>query len=434
LNNILNRAPLTNCTFTISDFKQMKKKVLNWAQRFNTFCFLDNHQYQLVPHTMECLLAAGIKRKISCNTGDALKQLQQFIDKNNTWLFGHLGYELKNEIEQVSSSHPDHILFPDLFFFEPEIIIRLNEKELFIEAGEAEKIFEEINEQKSLVATSSDEIKIQSRISKKEYISVINQLRQHILRGDCYEINFCQEFFAEHTFVDPVNLYKKLCAVSPNPFSALYKVNDQWLICASPERFLKKSGNEILSQPIKGTSKRIIGDKEKDKLNKEELRHSAKDRSENVMVVDLVRNDLAKVCKEGTVTVDELYGIYSFPQVHQMISTISGELKENICFTDIIKAMFPMGSMTGAPKKRVMELIEKYEKTRRGIFSGAVGYISPEGDFDFNVVIRSILYNAASGYLSFQAGSGITFYSDAEKEWEECLLKTEAMQMILKTG
>jgi para-aminobenzoate synthetase component 1 len=212
----------------------------------------------------------------------------------------------------------------------------------------------------------------------------------------------------------------------------LYKIDDRWLICSSPERFLKKQGNRILSQPIKGTAKRFSGDGKRDKMSKDALSNSIKDRSENVMVVDLVRNDLAKVCKEGTVGVDELYGIYSFPQVHQMISTISGEQDIDISFTDIIKAAFPMGSMTGAPKKRVMELIEQYEKTKRGIFSGAVGYISPDGDFDFNVVIRSIMYNATANYLSFQAGSGITFYSDPENEWDECLLKAAAMKKVLE--
>ena len=224
---------------------------------------------------------------------------------------------------------------------------------------------------------------------------------------------------------------------SPNPFSALYKLEDKWLICASPERFLKKEGNKILSQPIKGTSSRFLKDDSKDKKSKEELYASEKDRSENVMVVDLVRNDLARVCNEGTVKVDELFGIYSFPQVHQMISTVSGELKDKISFSEIIKSTFPMGSMTGAPKRRVMELIDQYERSGRGIFSGAVGYITPENaygqaGFDFNVVIRSIMYNASEKYLSFMAGSGITFYSDAEKEYEECLLKAEAMRGAVK--
>ncbi len=429
---ILTTRALTNCTFTINDFEELKQKVLNWIQRFSTFCFLDNHQYQTEPHTVECLLAAGVKRQLKAEPGNALEQLQQFINERPGWLFGHLGYDLKNEIEKLSSSHPDRIQFPGLFFFEPEIVIRFNEKEMNIDASNPEEIFAEIN-----VATLPDSmtikrVGIQNRVSKKEYKQIVERLKEHILRGDCYEINFCQEFFAENVVIDPITIYKKLSIISPNPFSALYKVNDQWLICASPERFLKKQENKILSQPIKGTTKRVTGDAEEDKQSRNELSKSAKDRSENVMVVDLVRNDLAKVCKEGTVKVDELFGIYSFPQVHQMISTVSGELKNNISFRDIIYATFPMGSMTGAPKKRVMELIEQYEKTKRGIFSGAVGYISPDGDFDFNVVIRSIMYNAASKYLSFQAGSGITFYSDPENEWEECLLKAEAMKRVLE--
>ena len=275
-------------------------------------------------------------------------------------------------------------------------------------------------------------IPIKNKIQKEEYLAVIRQLKQHILRGDCYEINFCQEFFSDSVVIDPLTAYKKLNEFSPNPFSALYKLEDKWLLCASPERFLKKEGPKILSQPIKGTSKRIPGNTVSDNKSKEDLLQSNKDRSENVMVVDLVRNDLSKVCEEGTVQVDELFGIYSFPQVHQMISTISGELKKKISFSEIIRATFPMGSMTGAPKKRVMELIEQYETTKRGIFSGAVGYISPDGDFDFNVVIRSIMYNGSSGYLSFQTGSAITFYSDPEKEWEECLLKAEAMKKVFQ--
>lgn len=430
----MNSVSLTNHSFTVSNFEETKQKLLNWATRFSSFCFLDNHQYQTKPHTVECLLAAGVKRELRADAGTAFNQLQQFIESEadrTGWLFGHLGYDLKNEIEQLSSSHPDGIGFPDLFFFEPEIVIRLNKDEMTIETKDAEKIYEEILSETLQTQVVHHPVKIQSRLSREEYISIIDKLKQHILRGDCYEINFCQEFFSENTLINPVLLYKQLSAVSPNPFSALYKMNDRWLICASPERYLKKQGVRILSQPIKGTSQRVIGDKDEDELSKKRLMHSAKDRSENVMVVDLIRNDLSRVCKEGTVKVDELYGVYSFPQVHQMISTISGELKEDISFSEILKATFPMGSMTGAPKKRVMELIEQYERTKRGIFSGAVGYISPDGDFDFNVVIRSIMYNAATNFLSFQAGSGITWYSDPEKEWEECLMKAAAIKKAL---
>ena len=430
---MLNNLTLNSCTVDITDFRETKEKVLNWAQRFNTFCFLDNHQYPSRQHTRECLLGAGAKKELNLNAGSALVGLQTFIDRHKGWLFGHLGYELKNETEKLSSSHPDGIRFPDLYFFEPEIIVHLNENQITIEAEDPGQIFKLIHSSGKLssLRTPSIPVHVRHRIPEHDYCSIIGQLKKHILRGDCYEINFCQEFFAENATIEPVGIYQKLSAVSPNPFSALYRLNDKWLICASPERFLKKEGDTILSQPIKGTSRRVIKDAESDELSRMKLQQSAKDRSENVMVVDLVRNDLAKVCEEGTVRVEELYGIYSFPQVHQMISTVSGDLKINTSFTDIIRATFPMGSMTGAPKKRVMELIEQYEKSGRGIFSGSVGYISPGGDFDFNVVIRSILYNASARYLSFQTGSGITFYSEPDNEWEECMLKAAAIKEVL---
>ena len=423
--------------------------MLSWANRFSIFCFLDNHRYQTNYHSVECLLAVGKKSSFIANAGTSIDDFQIFLNENSRWLFGHLAYELKNEIESLTSSHKSKVDFPDIFFFEPEIIVRLSEKgpdshRLEIECNDdAERIFEEIIQCQEMTILQNDPIKIQQRVSKQEYIETIGQLKKHILRGDCYEINYCMEFFADNAVVDPLAVYQKLSNSSPNPFSALYRLEDKWLICASPERFLKKEGDKILSQPIKGTSSRFLKDDRKDQKSKENLYRSVKDRSENVMVVDLVRNDLARVCKEGTVKVEELFGVYSFPQVHQMISTVSGELKENISFTEIIRSTFPMGSMTGAPKKRVMELIDQYEKSARGIFSGAVGYLAPnpspqsgegrrgEVNFDFNVVIRSIMYNATERYLSFMAGSGITFYSDAEKEYEECLLKAEAMRGVV---
>jgi para-aminobenzoate synthetase component 1 len=404
--------------------------VLNWASQFDTFCFLDNHQYQIAPHTVECLLAAGVKRKVSAMAGSALNLLGRFMKEKNSWLFGHFSYDLKNEMEDLSSGLYDPIGYPDLFFYEPEVVIRFSADEMTIEADDADAVFNQLD-QATPLPLISEKLDIKSRVSKSQYLENIHQLKKHIIRGDCYEINYCLEFFAEKAFIDPLHVYKKLAKASPNPFSALYRLQNRWLICASPERFLKRSGDTVLSQPIKGTSRRAMDNSIADEFNKQMLYNSNKDRSENVMVVDLVRNDLSKICREGTVKVDELFGIYSFPQVHQMISTVSGALKPGISFEEIIKATFPMGSMTGAPKKRVMELIEQYEQTKRGIFSGAVGYISPAGDFDFNVVIRSIMYNASSEYLSFQAGSGITFYSNAEQEWEECLLKAEAIQKVL---
>jgi para-aminobenzoate synthetase component 1 len=271
-----------------------------------------------------------------------------------------------------------------------------------------------------------------SRFSKNDYLGTVKKLQQHILKGDCYEICFCQEFYADHVQINPVTVFKNLSLLSPNPFSAFYKLDKKYLLCASPERFLKRTGDIIISQPIKGTSRRSANENRNDEEEINLLLSDEKERSENIMVVDLVRNDLSKICKEGSVSVKEYLKIYSFPQVHQMISTIEGRLRSDVSFTDILSATFPMGSMTGVPKRRVMELIEYYEKTKRGLFSGSVGYINPEGDFDFNVVIRSILYNELKQYLSIQVGSAITWKSDPEKEYEECNIKIEAMKKALE--
>ena len=427
----MNRTP---ATFSLDNFSEFRIQMLNWANQFNIFCLLDNQHYNFTTPAFECLLAVGCKKNITVQSGNAFKKLKEFYQENKGWLFGHFGYDLKNETEKLSSKNFDGIGFDDMHFFVPQVVIKLTEKQVSIFCDDDEtQIFNAI--QLSVVKITENkqsDIVIKNRILKADYADTIQRLQQHILRGDCYEINFCQEFFALGAVIDPLYVYYKLIQLSPNPFAALYKLEDKFCICASPERYLKKEGSKIFSQPIKGTSKRDLVNEEKDLQNKNYLTQNEKEKSENVMVVDLVRNDLSKVCKEGTVKVEELFGVYSFPQVHQMISTISGLVKDNIDWVDIIKATFPMGSMTGAPKKRVMELIEQYEQTKRGLFSGAIGYVNPDGDFDFNVVIRSIFYNASANYLSFQAGGGITFYCDAEKEYEECLMKVEAMMKVLK--
>jgi para-aminobenzoate synthetase component 1 len=271
---------------------------------------------------------------------------------------------------------------------------------------------------------------MEPRLSRDEYISQVEQIRWHIQKGDCYEVNYCQEFIA-HARIDPAETFRKLCSLSPNPFTTFYRFRNDYLICASPERFLKRDGKKIFSQPIKGTAPRYA-DKEEDEAAAGKLQASLKERAENVMVVDLVRNDLSRVCKEGTVKVSELFGLYSFPQVHQLISTIEGELLDGVSFQSIMEACFPMGSMTGAPKKRVMEIIDSKEPGARGIFSGSVGYMDEEGNFDFNVVIRSLMYNSDKDLLSYQVGSGITFYSDPRQEWEECMVKAEAIKKVLE--
>jgi para-aminobenzoate synthetase component I len=413
------------CSYTVTDFYLFKYQLLEFGKKFSNFCFLDNHDYQF-DKSYDCIAGCGVLHSIIFSEKNGLASLDQFKKENNDWIFGHVSYDLKNEIENLSSNNNDRIGFRDFYFFVPEIIFILSKDSVKIgvpENMDPHQIFEKII---SLIPGKKlfEQPVFKSRFSKNEYLQTIEKLQQHIFRGDCYEICFCQEVFADNTQIDAVTVFKRLCEISPNPFAAFYKLNEKYLLCASPERFLKKSGEMIISQPIKGTSKRS------DKNNEAERNHlytDEKERAENVMIVDLVRNDLSKICAEGSVTVKEFQKIYSFPQVHQMISTIQGQLRENISFGEILSATFPMGSMTGAPKKRVMELIEQYEKTKRGLFSGTVGYINPDGDFDFNVVIRSILYNEKKRYLSIQSGSAITSKSIAEKEYEECQLKLEAM-------
>jgi para-aminobenzoate synthetase component I len=436
-------------SFPIKDPAYKKLQMLNWANRFNICCFLDNNEYKSPYHEVECLLAAGAVHTLTAAAGNAFEQLQQFGNTHQDWLFGHLGYELKNEIENLHSAHKDNIGFADLFFFVPEIVVELTSTHMRIGGldDNLKQVYDDITAtsvpSKARTIVSAGNLKVDidgitkhvnilSRFDKSEYIATVRQLQQHILRGDCYEINFCQEFYAENMGIDPVETFLSLSRRSPNPFAAFYKVKDKYLMCASPERYLKKDGTHVVSQPIKGTLKRLAALDRTGAQDASVLADSAKDRSENVMVVDLVRNDLSRVCVEGSVKVDELFGIYTFPQVYQMISTVSGELPGADKWLEALTATFPMGSMTGAPKKNVLQLIEKYERSRRGIFSGAVGYITPEKDFDFNVVIRSLMYNEATGYLSFPAGSGITFYSEAEQEYEECLVKVGAIRSILE--
>lgn len=419
-------------SFPLINFTITKKQVLCWAHQSGTCVFLDNNHYDFPYHQHECLVGVGAYATLHLSRGNAIENLQAFIDFHKDWCFGYLGYELQSETEKVDSRKSNHAGFPDLFFFIPEIVIKLSEQEINIGSlhDDHDQILAKI-QATSLALNSTIKGTINERISKSEYVSVIEKIKDHILRGDCYELNYCMEFFSDDTLLDPLDVYTRLTEFSPNPFSAYYRFGDNYLMSASPERYLSKSGKEIFSQPIKGTIRRDLNDASFDAYLKDTLKRSRKDRSENVMVVDLVRNDLSRVCEESSVKVAELFAVYTFPHLHHMISTISGVVREGTKFSDYIKASFPMGSMTGAPKKKVMELIDRYEPTARGIFSGALGYITPDGDFDFNVVIRSIVYNQKTKYLSYHVGSGITGYSDAEKEYQECLIKAQAIKKVL---
>ena len=406
--------------------------MLNWSQPFSIRVFLDNNHYPALHKGYECLLAVGTTDGVSGDTGDLLDEVLQLHRDKQDWLFGHISYDYKNLLEpKLRSSHPWQTGFPLLHFFIPETVCYLNHQQtiLTIESfTNPDAIYAQLCAAQYSPAPLP-KVAFTAAVSRAEYIANINKLRQHIAEGDCYEINYCTEGYAQEVSIRPVDVFLALNAISPAPFACFYQLNDAYLMCASPERYLKKTDNTVLSQPIKGTARRDA-DPAKDITIKEQLYNDIKERAENVMIVDLVRNDLARSCATGSIRVEELFGIHTYPQVHHMISTITGTQRPDVPFTDVIRHSFPMGSMTGAPKHKVMQLIEQYEVSRRELFSGTVGYISPQGDFDFNVIIRSLFYNAATKYLAYQTGGAITYDSVAEQEWEEMRLKAWALERI----
>lgn len=422
----------TRCfPFAEQDLDLIKRKMLHWGNQSNIFLFLDSNRHPHLEARYECLCA----KQAVVFFEDAATQ-NDWWQKHQDWLFGHISYDYKNTLEQLRSEKPLRFRFPEFRFFCPETVcyIKREESALYIETflPDVEAVYADILRQPAIAgAPMQKPFRFQKRIKEEDYLGIIQQLRAHIRAGDCYEINFCNEAFCEQAMIDPLNSFLRLNDLSRAPFSAFYRLNDQYLLCASPERYLQKNAETITAQPIKGTRRRSM-DKREDTRLRNELNSSVKDRAENVMIVDLMRNDLARFCLPGSVNVTELYGIYSFAQVHQMISTIRGTTRKDIPLMAPLRHSFPMGSMTGAPKVMVMKLIEQYEQARRELFSGTVGYISPSGDFDFNVVIRSLFYNSETGYLSYQTGGAITFDSNPQDEWEETLVKAAAMERVFQ--
>ncbi|MDX6188602.1 anthranilate synthase component I family protein [Flavobacterium sp. Fl-318] len=420
----------------IANPEQLKQQLLIWSQQFREVIFLDSNSYPQEYSSFDCLLAVDAFTSVKTDFHNAFDDLKQYQSTTKDWLFGYLAYDLKNNIERLKSSNFDGLNFPDLFFFQPKKIFLLKGNELeiqylFLCDDEVEVDFEEIMNSHSQSFETLGAIEVQQRISKESYVEKVTKMLEHIHVGDMYEANFCMEFFAENAIINPIEKFQKLNEISQAPFSVFFKNDKQFLLSASPERYLKKVGDTLLSQPIKGTSRRF-SDFTEDEKSKEYLRKDAKERAENIMITDLVRNDLSHTAQKGSVEVTELCAIYSFLQVHQMISTITSKLDAQYTPIDVLKTTFPMGSMTGAPKISVMKIIENLEETKRGLYSGAVGYFTPSGDFDFNVVIRSILYNQENKYVSFSVGSAITSQSVPEKEYEECLLKAKAMHEVLQ--
>jgi para-aminobenzoate synthetase component I len=424
---------------------------VNWSWRvlalaeanFDAVVALNNNGIAYPNDPFPNRLYVGAKRVVPFSGENDLQTLSDFHQQHRCHLVGYVGYNVKNQLEHLHSRHPDRLGFPDCWFFEPLYILEFDANSLIVSTNEPDagpwaawmEAFIDLpfrtNFGLSPAQTGVGEAAVQARVSQAEYEAVVRHIQELIEDGDVYELNYCMEFFAEPIQLNPVAAHQALCSRSPMPFSVFLKQEGRFVLGASPERFLKKTGSRLISQPIKGTIRRGTTPKEDDVL-KAELRNSEKEQAENLMIVDLVRNDLARSAEVGSIHVDELFGIYTFRQLHQMISTVSATARPDASLADMLGNAFPMGSMTGAPKIRAMERIDELEASRRGVYSGAIGYITPDGDFDFNVVIRSLFYNADTHYASFSVGSAITYDADPTTEYAECLLKAKTMRGVIE--
>ena len=421
---ILIRKKLLNALLHIShDFEYISILLSN----------IESKNYSLPKDYFSYDILAGVGfDDILMSSSHSFDKLDRFHSQKKDWLFGYLSYDLKNENEEISSNNTDNFNVENLTFFVPEFILLLKNDELEVKTYHSKRKTDRfINAFNfSEVSRSNNQIYLMNRDDKQRYLKKIENIKSHIKRGDIYELNYCQEFYATDVNIEPASVFSDLNESMQAPFASFLKLKDKYILSGSPERFLRKTNSQILSQPIKGTIKRG-GTKLEDANLINNLKTSQKDIAENVMIVDLVRNDLSITAKKESVKVDELCKVYTFKKVHQMISSIVSEVDSDVTFCDVLKAAFPMGSMTGAPKLRAMQLIEHFESFKRGFYSGSVGYITPKGDFDFNVVIRTILYNLSTNYLSIGVGGAITMKSNPVDEYMECLIKAQPLFDVL---
>lgn len=396
-------------------------------------------QLPVHPSSTKNFVAAGAKRsiygygdhiyleegeKVTQYRKDPWDAIRDFHQQGRGWMFGYVGYDLKNFVEPLTSRNRNLTDTPDFYFMEPEILIRMQKDSVDILSGEVD--LKRIRSAQT-ERPSGQLSRLKSIQTKPEYIDAVGEIQRLIHEGDFYELNYSYPMTGTFTG-DPLWLYRKMREINPVPFGSFIRTKSAVVCCASPERFLRKTGKRIISEPIKGTAPRSASTGEDQKYRDELL--NEKNRAENLMIVDLVRHDLAQIAKTGTVQVTKLFDVQTFGTVHQLISTVEADVMDSVSPIDVIKTCFPMGSMTGAPKIRVMKSIEDLEIYRRGIYSGAIGYISPDGDFDFNVVIRSAIIG--DGKLVYPVGGAITGDSDPEDEWKETHIKARNITQITK--
>jgi para-aminobenzoate synthetase component 1 len=407
-----------------------RARALRWGAEFAHCAYFEPNGLNYPQGPFECLLAvAGTGASAAYSLAELRKMPPAQADASLHC--GFITYDAKNNIEALTSHNFAGFAWPTLHFFKPQTWLHWRGETVEIH-GYATGVLQHILGQQLPASTAPLVSALRPRLPKADYLRAVSAIREDILSGEVYELNLCQEFYAENVVLEPMNIFWQLMQASPAPFAGFVRWHDHFLLCASPERFLAHHDGQLISQPIKGTIRRGTTP-QADEQQRQTLFHDEKERAENLMIVDLVRNDLARVAKTGTVRVPELFGLYPFRHLWQMISTVAADRHPAANLEAILRATFPMGSMTGAPKIRAMQLIEHYERSRRGLYSGSIGYVWPDGNFDFNVVIRSLQYRQDTGYLSFQVGSAITYDSDPEREYEECLLKAKALLEVLGT-
>lgn len=418
-------------------------------------CERHNHVVLLWDERIEgrALLGVGAQRSILVNaprSGDwAL--WEAFIQESESraaWSFGWLGYDLHESLDLAAESecpspvpaHPS--AWPLMHWWEPEVVLEWapGQETSVVVAGADTPLASEIT---TFLDAAHEPTRSDSETastawrpltpswSREEYETKFNDVRTALQRGDIYEMNLCMPWSGAAPADESWTMFERLAANTKAPHSAYVQAGPWRTLCASPERFLAKRGNTLHSQPIKGTVKRGATEAEDNAL-RDALANSEKEQAENVMIVDLVRNDLSRVAERDSVNVDELFGIHSFATVHQMISSVSCTLRPDASPLDIMRAAFPMGSMTGAPKLSAMKHIARLEETGRGLYSGALGYVCPNGDWDLNVVIRSLMHHAETGRVDATFGGAITLLAEAEAEYDECLLKAQALRNCLE--
>jgi para-aminobenzoate synthetase component 1 len=400
---------------------QWIKKLIYWTdQNYANFAYLHGKDYGYPAGNFPHRLLGG---------NNLLEEEQVWSGNSAGAKVGVISYDFKNRIEELNSTNSPVLALPDLCFFEAEFDLVFDTNGISSNIPLESEFWQKID-QIDLNEKSQKSLQIKNQLSQYEYFTAFEEIKNQIRKGNTYELNFCQSFSAEFEHWNPILAYFELEKISPMSFSYLFKSGKKWIVSASPERYIKKVGARLIAQPIKGTVQRGES-KQNDLENKKKLFESEKEQAENLMITDLMRNDLAKIAETGSVKVDELFGVYALPKVFQMISTVSAQSTDKASFKNIIEATFPMGSMTGAPKIRTMEIIDSLENFKRGWFAGAFGVVETDGDFDFSVIIRSIIADLEVKKLYFGVGSAVTIDANPDQEYQECLLKAGAIIEVL---